>query len=114
MHKSSLSSTLHRIKFNEIELVLPVTKDPEILQNYLLNQIATLSETLREVPTLQVWKQLAEATLTRLIIFNKRSVAGEVSKLLISSLKSRPNWKEAAPQLIKDSLQPIEKELCKR
>ena len=112
MHKSSLS-TLHRIKFNEIELVLPLTKDPEILQNYLLNQIATLSETLREVPTLQVWKQLAEATLTRLIIFNKRC-GGEVAKLLISSLKPRPNWKEAAPELIKDSLQLIEKELCKR
>ena len=103
-------STPHRRKFNQIEL-LPLTKDLEIVHNYLLNQITTLSETLREVPTLQVWKQLAEATLTRLIIFDKHC-GGEASKPLISSFKPRPNWKEGAPRLIKDSLQPIEKELC--
>ena len=44
-------STLHQRKFNQIEL-LPLTKDLEIVHNYLLNQITTLSETLREVPTL--------------------------------------------------------------
>ena len=105
-------SALHQRKFNQTEL-LPLTSDLEVLRKHLLKQIAELSKTLREAPTLQVWKQLAEATLTRLIIFNKRR-GGEASKLLISSFKSRPNWKKAAPQLIEDSLQPIEKELCKR
>ena len=105
-------STLHQRKFNQTEL-LPLTKDLESLRKYLLEQIAELSETLREAPIPHVWKQFAEATLMRLIIFNKCR-GGEASKLLISSFTSRPNWKEAAPQPIKDSLQPIEKELCKR
>ena len=105
-------STLHGRKFNKIEL-LPLTKDLEILRKHLLKQIAALSKALKEVPTLQGWKQLAEATLTRLIIFNKRR-GGEASKLLTSSFQARPNWKEASSQLIVNSLQPIEKELCKR
>ena len=70
-------SPLHRRKFNQTEL-LPLTNDLEMLHKHLLKQIAALSKTSREAPTLQFWKGAADATLTRLNIFNKCR-GGEVS-----------------------------------
>ena len=105
-------STLHRRKFNKIEL-LPLTRDLESLHKHLLQQISVQSKALREVPTQQRWKELAEATLARLIIFNKRH-GGEASKILVSAFQTRPDWKDASSELIESSLQPIEKELSKR
>ena len=74
-------STLYGRRFNKIEL-LPLTKGLEIFHKYLCKQISILSKSLIEVPTLQSWKELAETTPTRLIVFNKRR-GGEASKLTV-------------------------------
>jgi hypothetical protein len=60
-----------------------------------------------------VWEKLAEATLCRIVIFNKLR-GGEASKLLVKNYQERPNWNELNQQDILSSLKPIEKELSKR
>ena len=105
-------SMLQSKKFNKIEL-LPVTSDLEILRKYLLDQLSGLTKSLEEVTDISIWKELAETTLTRLIIFNKRR-GGEAAKLKVSSFINRPDWKATSIELISNTLQPIEKELCKR
>ena len=99
-------------KFNKIEL-LPVTSYLEILRKYLLDQLSVLTRSLGEVTNLHVLKELPEMTLTCLIIFNKRC-GGEAAKLEVSSFENRPDWNATSVELINNTLQPIEKELCKR
>ena len=68
---------------------------------------------LNENPTLHSWGELAETTMTRLIIFNKRH-GGEASKMLLTNFQTKPDWKQFSSTAIESSLQPIERELCKR
>ena len=74
---------------------------------------AVLMKALKENPTLHSWRELAETTMTRLIIFNKRC-GGEASKMLLTNFQARPDWKQCSSTAIESSLQPIERELCKR
>ncbi len=52
--------------------ILPVTEDLLAIRNYNLKEIALLTEKVEKSPTTENWKELAELTLTRLIMFNKR------------------------------------------
>lgn len=103
---------LARKKFNKIEL-LPLTSDLKQLRTHLMENMGRLTEMLKKEPSLQLWVQLAEYTVTRCVIFNKRR-GGEATKLLVKNYKERPNWSEAATGDVFGNLQPVEKVLCER
>ena len=105
-------TTLHGRKFNQIDL-LPLTEGLEKLQKHLLQRISVLMKAIKENPTLHSWGELAETTITPLIIFNKRRGA-EASKMLLTNFQTRPDWKQCSSAARESSLQPIERELCKR
>ena len=93
--------------------VLPLTSDLLKLRSYLKEEITASVGRLMSTPTLFEWRFLAELTASRLIIFNKRR-GNECTKLTIEQFESRPKWSEHQMSDVIDSLQPLEKELCKR
>lgn len=100
-------------KYNKVN-VLPLAEDIEILGKYIGSAIKDgVSLLNKEKNNKAIWKNLAEATLTRLLTFNKRR-AGEASKLTVEAYINRPNWKEAFSAEIMRSLNGFEKELTKR
>ena len=103
---------LSRQKFNKVE-ILPLTSDLQELRTHLKKGMERNTELLKVAPTLSLWCQLAEFTLTRVVIFNKRR-GGEATKLLVANYKERPNWNSAALSDVYSSLQPVEKKLCQR
>ena len=68
---------------------------------------------LEEQPQLQAWSDLAQATLARLVMFNKRR-GGEASKMLLSSYLSRPDWTKVNNPEIMSALSSFERELSRR
>ena len=105
-------TTLHKREFNKVNL-LPLAEDLEKLRKHLLARIAALTEIVSKKPTLENWGQLAEVTLCRVIIFNKRR-GGEASKMLLDAFNNRPDWNEMTSPGIRASLEPVERQLCKR
>jgi hypothetical protein len=99
-------------KFNKPD-VLPLTSDLLTLKNYVDGQMTTLSTAVKTNPSYSVWRALAEVTLARILLFNKRR-GSEAAKLLISSYTSRPNWTTQANTEIVDTLSEIEKKLFNR
>jgi len=63
-------NALNTKKFNKVEL-LPLAEDLEKLRKSLLAKISSNVERLEQQPQLEVWSDLAQATLARLVIFNK-------------------------------------------
>ena len=72
-----------------------------------------LGARLEATPCYQTWRNLAEVTLTRIVLMNKRR-GSETSKLLINAYVNRPNWKESANQEILESLTDLEKQMFAR
>jgi hypothetical protein len=103
--------TLSKQKFNTLNLV-PLTRDLVKLRGTLATKLKDLTADVKTNPTLDNWSQLAEVTLCRVIIFNKRR-GGEASKLLLESFQNRPQWQQAA-DVVQSTLRPLEKELVKR
>ena len=64
-------------------------------------------------PQLDDWSLLAQFTLTRLVIFNKRR-GGEASKLALKVYQERLDWSKANSSEITKSLNEFEKELSRR
>ena len=64
-------------------------------------------------PQLDDWSLLAQFTLTRLVIFNKRR-GGEASKLALKVYQERLDWSKANSSEITKSLNKFEKELSRR
>ena len=64
-------------------------------------------------PQLDDWSLLAQLTLTRLVIFNKRR-GGEASKLALKVYQERLDWSKANSSEITKSLNKFEKELSRR
>ena len=93
--------------------VSPVASDLLILREYLLSTMKSSLQELQADPNLETWRTLAEATAARLLIFNKRR-SNEATKVSIQQYLDRPQWDDAAIQEVQNSLQPLEKELCKR
>lgn len=67
------------------------------------------TDDLKRKPTYDTWRKLANATLARMICFNKRR-ADEPSKILIEKFKNRTSWQDANAELV-GSLPALEKEL---
>ena len=79
-------------KFNKAP-ILPVTSDLLKLREYLLDEIPKSKTFLRELPTLENWRNLAELTASRVILFNKCR-GNEATKLEVNQFKEHPNWSE--------------------
>ena len=87
-------ATLKTNNFNKPEM-LPITADLVLLKNFLMKTTDDLNNEICKSPTYECWRALAEATLSRVILFNKRR-GSEASKLLLQTYVSRPNWAASA------------------
>ena len=105
-------NTLSARKFNKVD-VLPLTKDLEKLRGHLEHAINVSAKALEHYPNPENWSALAQSTLTRLIMFNKRR-GGEASKLLMTSYLGWPDWTKANSHEIMESLNEFERDLSKR
>ena len=87
---------------------------PCFKKNYLDDQINVLTTDLeKHGENVALWKKLAETTLTKIVLFNKRR-SSEVSKLLLNSFMNLKNWEETVNDEIASGRKPIEKVLLKR
>ena len=84
---------LHRIFLNFAKscILSPLADDLEKLRKFILRKMSSSVQLLEEQPQLQTWSDLAQATLARLVMFNKRR-GGEASKMLLDSYENRPDW----------------------
>lgn len=105
--------TLGSKKFNNVEL-LPLAEDLEKLRKSVLSIISSTAQVLQEGrPQLEVWNQLAQATLARLVMFNKRR-GGEASRMLVESYVNRPDWSLINNPEIMSTPSDFERQLSKR
>lgn len=109
---SNAHNTLKRRKDQTIE-VLPLTEDLRQLREYQMKVMKQCIDQIQEIPMYSIWRKLAQLTMTRMIIFNKRR-GGEVSRLLLQTYNTRPNWKQSTNQEVLSSLQPLEQKLLDR
>ena len=105
-------STLNEKRQRSPEL-LPCTEDLQKLAHYQQEEMNRLSQELNDNPSSSAWLELAEHTLTKLTVFNKRR-GGEASKILVSDYVGRPAWHEGCIEEFEAVLSPLEKYLCKR
>ena len=105
-------SALSTKKFNKVEL-LPLADDLDKLRKSVLSKMTFNAEALEKQPRLEVWSDLAQATLARLVMFNKRR-GGEASKVLVESYLKRPDWSQVNNPEIMSSLSGFERELSKK
>lgn len=105
-------NSLSTSKFNKVQL-LPLADDLDKLRKFVLVKMFSSVKQLEEQPQLQAWSDLAQATLARLVIFNKRR-AGEASKMLLNSPLSRPDWTKVNNPEIMSALSSFERELSRR
>ena len=73
-------TTLNVRKFNKVD-VLPLAEDLNKLRKYIEQVISTSVISLKKHPNSNDWSLLAQATLSRFVMFNKRR-GGEASNLL--------------------------------
>ncbi|KAM9699286.1 uncharacterized protein ACNS7B_008355 [Menidia menidia] len=108
MISSASLRTLQESKWNA-PLLLPFTKDVQMLHSYLDVQQQHLYDKLMTMTSPQTWAELAKVTLTQVILFNRRR-AGEVSKMPLSAFLS---LNPSHPQEdINEALSDLEKRLC--
>ncbi|KMQ84188.1 hypothetical protein RF55_18230 [Lasius niger] len=67
---------------------LPQTEDIKTLSNYVKKKVEDNYALLEEGFSEYVWRDLAEATLTCIQVFNRKR-AGELKRLLISDFKNK-------------------------
>lgn len=90
---SAALSTLHQAKWNEPH-VLPFTQDVSLLHKFL----AKCMKDLEEEPNIKSFGNLAQVTLTQMVLFNRRR-QGEVSKMELQAFTSR-NRTELNPHIM--------------
>ncbi|KAM9431823.1 uncharacterized protein Hap1MRO34_002964 isoform 2-T3 [Clarias gariepinus] len=100
--------TLNEAKFNKPS-TLPFTKDVQCLHQFLEKTAHMAFGKLKETSSPHVYADLAKATLTRLIVFNRRR-AGEVSKMLLKSFQERDST--ALHDDVALGLSKFEQKLC--
>ena len=105
-------NSLSTSKFNKVQL-LPLADDLDKLRKFVLIKMSSSVHLLEEQPRVQAWSDLAQATLARLVMFNKRR-GGEASKMLLSSYLSRPDWTKVNNPEIMSALSSFGKELSRR
>ena len=87
--------------------------DLVILKKHLDAEIQKNSNILAEETNFTAWRSLAEATLARIVLLNKRRGA-EAAKLLITAYQNRPNWTATANHEVLCSLTDLEKKMFQR
>ena len=105
-------ATLRRKRFEKPQ-ALPLTSDLVKLKEYLDARISTLTAALHQSPCYNSWRSLAEVTLAKLTLFNKRR-SGEPAQLLKTSYAERPCWAELANHEAIRTLNEAELKLMKR
>ena len=93
--------------------LLPCTADLQRLCTYQKQMMECMTKELDKDPSPHNWLNLAEQTLTKLTVFNKRR-GGEASRILVSDFINRPEWHEGCMDEFQASLTPLEKHLCSR
>jgi hypothetical protein len=105
--------TLQDRKENKIKL-LPLTSDVIKLNKYLCDISDESMDKLINVESrcgIEItWRELAEATLSHIITFNRRR-QGEVSKMTLLQYNSRTSVNLTSD--VNDALSPVEQNLCK-
>ncbi|XP_060574196.1 uncharacterized protein LOC132731915 [Ruditapes philippinarum] len=102
--------TLSERKYNK-KVLLPLTKDLLKYMNYLESTTIESTRLFLDCPCSSHWNTLAEVTIARIILFNKRR-ASEGAKMLVSQFVGRPAYGKENEELV-STLQPIEKQLMK-
>ncbi|KAJ3650275.1 hypothetical protein Zmor_021973 [Zophobas morio] len=107
---SAALRTLREKQMNATQL-LPVTADIMKLNEFLDIVIKDLIQDKNLKFSPQNWQRLAQATLCRIILFNKRR-SGEAARMTLHQYAIRPNWKEQCTSELKESLTPLENSLA--
>nr|XP_023019945.1 uncharacterized protein LOC111508612 [Leptinotarsa decemlineata] len=108
---SNALSTLTKRKINSSSL-LPLTQDLLKLNEHIMKEIEIFKVLLQNNSCeTTAWLRLAQLTLTRIILFNKRR-AGEMSRMTIKQYSSCPDWSKESTVELQDSLTSFEKELA--
>ena len=94
-------ATLKTNNFNKPEM-LPVTEDLVLLKNFLIQTMEGENKHITEDPSYASLRALAEATQSRIILFNKRR-GSEASNLLLQTYATRPNRVASVNKEILDS-----------
>ena len=81
-------------------------------QMKLENLMISKTEEVKMNPKKESWKELASATLARILCFNKRR-ASEPARMLVTAFDNRTVWEKGNTDIEK-SLKPIERELMKK
>ena len=105
-------NTLGTRKYNKVNMP-PLAEDLEKLRKHVHLTIKESAKALEHHHVVDNWSMLARATLTRLVMFNKRR-GGEASKLSLKGHLERPDWMKANSKEIMASLNQFERELSKR
>ena len=77
--------------------VLPFTQDVYLLHKFLATERAKCMKDLEEEPNIKSFGNLAQVTLTQVVLFNRRQ--GEVSKMELQAFTSR-NRTELNPDIM--------------
>ncbi|CAM4615510.1 unnamed protein product [Leuciscus chuanchicus] len=94
---SAALGTLHQAKWNKPH-VLPFTQDVHLLHKFLATERAKCMKDLEEDPNIKSFGNLAQVTLTQVVLFNRRR-QGEVSKMELQAFTSR-NRTELNPDIM--------------
>lgn len=105
---SAALATLQQAKWNKPQ-VLPFTQDVSLLHKFLAAESAKSLKNLEEKPNSTTSGKLAQVTLTRVVLFNRRR-QGEVSKMELQAFTSR-NRTELNPDIL-ICLTELEKKLA--
>ncbi|XP_067285389.1 uncharacterized protein [Pseudorasbora parva] len=106
---SAALSTLHQAKWIKPH-VLPFTQDVSLLHKFLATERAKYIKNLEEEPNIKSFGNLAQVTLTQVVLFNRRR-QGEVSKMELQAFTSR-NRTELNPDIM-IGLSEFEKKVAK-
>lgn len=108
---SNALSTLMTRKINSASL-LPLTSDLIKLNKHIETDIKIFKVLLLNNPNeATAWNRLAEATLARMILFNKRR-GGEMSRMTLTQYSMNPNWEKESTEEMLRSLTPTERNLA--
>ena len=89
-------ATLKTNNFNKPEM-LPLTADLVLLKKFLMQTMEDKNKEMSEDKSYASWRALAEANLSRIVLFNKRR-GSEASNLLLQTYTTRPNWDSIGKQ----------------
>ena len=74
--------------------------------------MSSITRVVEQQPQQVAWSELAQATLARLVMFNKKR-GGEASKMLPESFLETPDWTQVNSPEILSSPSGFERELSK-